>query len=223
MRNDESIQTLRAVAIILIVAFHISTDPELDSSRALYDSFTYLFQNIRLPIFTIISGYLYASRPIAGGKIRSFVSGKARRILLPLFAVSSVEYLTISLAPGINSPADLADIWKIYVFPYQQYWFLQAIFLIFILIVILDSTQTKQSPGKPVRFTNWPTACSADASRDKSRKISKLSLASTFWQQCSEISSVCRTGMLYTQNEIRGQFLRPKRSLYRLLVCESGY
>jgi len=139
-KKDESIETLRAVAIILVVAFHIGNDPELDSSRALYDHFSYFFQNIRLPLFTIISGYLYACRPIADGKFSTFIGGKARRILVPLIAVSTVEYLIVSLAPGVNNPANLADIWKIYLFPYEHYWFLQAIFLIFIVVVLLEFT-----------------------------------------------------------------------------------
>jgi len=141
MVKSDSIDTLRCIAIVLVVGFHISLDPELDSSRDLYNQFAYFFMNIRLPLFTIISGYLYAVRPISGGKFRFFIRGKARRILVPLIVVSSIEYLIISLAPGINNPASLTDIWKIYLFSYEQYWFLQSIFLIFVFVAALDAME----------------------------------------------------------------------------------
>ncbi len=137
-RIDYRIETLRAFAILFVVQSHMINDAEMASAATLYDYVTQFVQNVRLPLFTVISGYLYGQRPVGRGRFTMFIKGKVRRILFPLFVVSSLEYLTVSLMPGVNNPERLADIWKIYCFPYEHYWFLQVIFLIFVIVGILD-------------------------------------------------------------------------------------
>lgn len=138
INKDQSIESLRGVAIILVLGLHISADAPLQPVQELYSYIAYTFQNVRIPLFTVISGYLYSVRPIVSNKVFVFFQGKARRILLPFFAVATAEYLATSLAPSVNNPTPIQNIWRIIVFPYEHYWFLQAIFVVFIVTAIIE-------------------------------------------------------------------------------------
>ncbi len=140
--KDLSIETLRGIAIIMMVAGHVigtSTEEGLRVSddsgwRYFYRSFEYL----RMPLFTVISGFVYSLRPVKPGDIFYFLKGKARRILLPMISVGTLHFILQQIVPGTNSKSEIAGIWKIYIFPYEHFWFLQSIFLIFIFIALID-------------------------------------------------------------------------------------
>lgn len=139
MEKDQAIESLRALAIILVVGLHIVNDGPLDSVDSLYEYIAYTFQNIRIPLFTVISGYLYGYRPAKSGVYKSFLLGKSRRILLPLFVVVSLEVIAKTVLPGVNNPLAWSDLFLYLVLPYEHFWFLQAIFLVFVLIGFLDA------------------------------------------------------------------------------------
>lgn len=147
--KDASIQSLRGLAIVLVVGLHITNDAPLRPAKDLYDFLGYIFQNIRIPLFTVISGYLYGLRPVLSGGYLRFIRGKVRRILLPLLAVSSLEFVATSFLPGVNSPTQLSDVWKVWLYPYGHFWFLQVIFFIFIIVGFLDSWRLLD------RFSVW--------------------------------------------------------------------
>jgi len=136
--TDDSIESLRAIAIILVLGIHVTGDPVISESTNLYGYLSHAFVNVRMPLFTVISGYLYAHRRVIQGAFQSYLEGKARRILVPLIFVSSCEFISKSILPGVNNPTDLQEIWKVAVYPYEHYWFLQAIFVIFLLVGVLD-------------------------------------------------------------------------------------
>jgi fucose 4-O-acetylase-like acetyltransferase len=94
-----------------------------------------------MPLFTAISGFVYALKPVTGDVFGKFLKGKSRRILLPMVFVGSLQYIMNAITPNVNQPVPLEEIWKIYVFPYGQFWFLQALFLVFIVITILESSK----------------------------------------------------------------------------------
>ncbi len=138
MEKDTSIESLRGIAIILVLGLHISGDAPLQPVQEFYSYIAYTFQNIRIPLFTVISGYLYSMRPAEKGLFVGFLRGKARRIILPFFVVATAEYLATSLAPGVNNPTPIQEIWRVLFFPYEHYWFLQAIFVVFITVGFLE-------------------------------------------------------------------------------------
>lgn len=138
MKKDQSIESLRGIAIILVLGLHISADAPLEPVRDLYSYIAYTFQNVRIPLFTVISGYLYSMRPVDNEFLLLFFKGKARRIILPFSVVATAEYLATSLAPGVNNPTPIEDIWRVFVFPYEHYWFLQAIFVVFVITAIIE-------------------------------------------------------------------------------------
>jgi fucose 4-O-acetylase-like acetyltransferase len=141
-KKDLSIETLRGVAITLMVLSHVVGD---DSTRGLHvddDSLLrylcFSTQHLRMPLFTVISGFVYAMRPVAWSSAHRFMQGKARRLLLPLLTVATVQYLFQNATPGANHHGSFGDVWRIYVFSYDQFWFLQALFSVFLLTVFLE-------------------------------------------------------------------------------------
>ncbi len=140
--KDESIETLRGLAIILVVAGHVIGIDALGGMKVADDSlWRYLYdslQYIRMPLFTAISGWVYALYPVRAHQGVQFMSKKARRLLLPMVFVGTLYFLVQYVVPGTNVRGDLSQIWRIYVFPYTVYWYLPALFLIFGLMAWID-------------------------------------------------------------------------------------
>lgn len=151
--KDQSIETIRGIAILLVVAGYITrtdilpldlTHPSLTVSILKYLEYT--LSTIRMPLFTVISAYLYASSPAALGTLKKLVSGKFRRIMVPFLAFSTIQYLFFLFVP--DSGYKLTQIYKIYIWPNQQLWFLMAVFNIFILVGLLDSFNWLATPKR---------------------------------------------------------------------------
>ena len=139
----QSVQTLRGAACIFLVAYHAigsSAASGLHMAdgtvlRHLADSFIYL----RMPLFAFVAGLVYTFRSISTGQsIGGFLAGKARRLLIPMLVASSLQFALAGVTEGQGSAYFLGILW-LPVFPYEHYWFLQAMFLIFALTALLDS------------------------------------------------------------------------------------
>lgn len=142
--RDVAIDSLRGVAIILMVAGHIIGGNEADGMQVASDSawrHSYeLLVDIRMPLFTALSGFVYGRRPLRGtAGYGRFAWGKTRRLLVPLFTVGTLFVLLQSLTPGTNSDRVFSDVWMVYVYGDGQFWFLQSLFLIFLVVGIADA------------------------------------------------------------------------------------
>lgn len=138
MKNrDVSIETLRGVAVILMVLGHVIYAGVTDEN-SWWRYFYYSLSYFRMPLFTAISGYVYALRPVKNHKTLSFLKGKSRRILIPFITVATLQYIMHSIVPDVNTSVYIKDIWKIFIFSYGQFWFLQALFLVFVTVAILE-------------------------------------------------------------------------------------
>jgi len=157
-QKDMSIETLRGLAIILMVAGHVIGDKPTNGLRVGDDSefrhFYYSLQFFRLPLFTVISGWVYTLRPVIAGKSLTFLRGKARRILFPMAAVGTLEFLMRVVVPGTNTKVALSEIWRIYLFPFDHFWFLQAIFLVFVTVTLGERLKLFETPAR------WASALS---------------------------------------------------------------
>jgi glucan biosynthesis protein C len=140
--KNEQVETLRGIAIILVVFGHMIGYTETGGMRVSDDSvFRYLYYSLeyfRLPLFTVISGWVYANKPVKPTAQSSFVKGKLRRLILPMFVVSSLLFLSRMIVPGTNTTPEISDFARNLVFPYDVYWYLFSLFLIFLLIALLD-------------------------------------------------------------------------------------
>ncbi len=148
--QEQSITMLRGLAVTLMVVGHVIG---LNGARGLrvadeslwrysYDCLDFL----RMPLFSMIAGFLYAARPSTRDSFHRLVSSKARRLLVPLVTVSTFQYIVQALAPSANEPVSLARIWRIYLWPYDQFWFLYALFGIFVIVGALDAGGLLSTP-----------------------------------------------------------------------------
>jgi glucan biosynthesis protein C len=139
------VQTLRGVACLLLVTFHVigfhaASGLRVDA-HSIYRQFANLFIHLRMPLFTFLSGFVYAYRPTSRAYAGTFAGKKLRRLLLPLLCVSTLYFLLTLVVPDSTGKLPLQQMWRIYLFPYVHFWFLQAIILVFALVVALESLQ----------------------------------------------------------------------------------
>ncbi len=150
-KESARIQTLRGIACLLLVAFHVVGNPGVDGLRisgdSIYRTFVDAFAHLRMPLFTFLSGFVYAYRPVSPRMGWNFATKKARRLLIPLIVVSTIFFCIQALTPGTNADSSWTSMWRIYVFPYAHFWFLQAIVLIFAAVAFLDHQQLMTSFG----------------------------------------------------------------------------
>src|SRR6185503_21212738 len=78
--ESQRIGTLRGLACVLLVAFHVvGSEPSTGlhaGEGSAYRQFAYLFQHIRMPLFTFLSGFVYAYRPLRAGELPTFAGKK---------------------------------------------------------------------------------------------------------------------------------------------------
>ncbi|MEM1061141.1 MAG: acyltransferase [Planctomycetota bacterium] len=154
--RDLSIDTLRGLAVLLMVTAHTIGDAPTRGLRvtpgSVYDYIYELTFYLRLPLFTVISGYVYAMRPVRPGRAWPFWRGKARRLLWPYLTVASLYFVIQKIVPGANEARPWSAMWEIYVFGYDHFWYLQALFVIFLLLPVLDGTRLLY------KFETWAAA-----------------------------------------------------------------
>lgn len=138
-RRNIRIDTLRGLACLLLVLYHVVGNNSgsgllLDRSHGLV-LFNEVLGYLRMPLFSVLSGYVYARRPFrqnAGG----FIAGKARRLLLPMLVVGTSFALLQAAVPGSNS--QITDWHLLHILPVAHYWFLESLFVIFMAILALE-------------------------------------------------------------------------------------
>lgn len=139
------IETLRGLACVLLVAFHVIGSHPTSGLRveedSLYRQFCNLFIHLRMPLFTFLSGFVYAYRPMRQAEVRTFARKKLIRLVLPLICVSTLYFLLTFAVPDATGRLPWQQAWHIYVYPYVHFWFLQAIILIFALVLALEGLQ----------------------------------------------------------------------------------
>jgi len=173
-KKDLTVESLRGLALILMIMGHVIGETGKEGMRldddSIYRYIYYSLMYIRMPLFTAISGYVYSLRPITkeSRKIFNFYKGKGNRLLFPLVFVSTIHYLFQVYIPGVNSPEQLAGIWKIYIYPYEHYWYLQALLIVFIIIGIIDYL------GLINKLYNWLLIISLSIVAQQFLKISNL-------------------------------------------------
>lgn len=147
-RRDRTVDSVRGLACLLLVFYHVIGGEDeglaLDPETTIREVNTFLGY-FRMPLFTVISGFVYAMRPFAGDH-RKFVLGKARRLLIPLVVVGTLYAVVQSFVPGTNGGLE-GDEWKtLHFMPVGLYWYLEALFLIFLAVMLLDGRRLIRTP-----------------------------------------------------------------------------
>jgi glucans biosynthesis protein C len=137
--RDARIDTLRGIACLLLVAYHVigggegrGLDPAPDSFLSWFsDSMAYL----RMPLFTFLAGFVFAQRENLASESGRFLWGKIRRLLLPLVCVGTLYFFV----QGVVGEEDLAaSYFEVFLFPFEHFWYLQSLFLIFVAVFFMD-------------------------------------------------------------------------------------
>ncbi len=138
--RDIKVDTLRGLACIFLVAYHvIGNNPSngLKIEDGWIRDINDILESVRMPLFTFLSGVVYAYRPLKGAWI-PFLRGKVRRLLIPMFVVGTFFAVVQSIVPGTNN--SIENWWLLHIYPVQHFWFVEALFFVFILIVPLELT-----------------------------------------------------------------------------------
>lgn len=140
------IDTLRGIACILLVAYHVvGSTPESGLRisdgylRELNDALAY----IRMPLFTFLSGYVYALRPFQPSATKSYILGKGERLLVPMLVVGTFFALVQAWMPGANN--EVGDWRTLHLIPVAHFWFVESLFLIFMILIPLELSKVFSS------------------------------------------------------------------------------
>ncbi len=157
-KKDLSIETLRGIAILLVVIGHVigsAADGGMKINfphplRYLYVWIDY----IQMPLFTAIAGWVYALKLFSFTiSFSEFARKKALRLLVPMAIIGTLYFGVQYLMPGTNSKGELSQMWRIYIFPYTIYWYLPSLFLIFIVQWWIDRYRKMET------FAQWGGWC----------------------------------------------------------------
>lgn len=130
---------IRSLAIVMVVAFHayymMLVPAHFPDSQAMYHDMYYTINCItlqfRMPLFIMISGYLFSHLENDRGKYATFkdlFKNKFKRLIIPFYVFATVFMLTVN---------DFS--WKpYYSWGYQHLWFITMLFWCFILTRILS-------------------------------------------------------------------------------------
>ncbi len=145
--NRLQIDTLRGLACLLLVLYHVVGDStaaglKLSAEHGL-SVVNHLVAFGRMPLFACIAGFVYALRPLQG-EATQFIGSKMRRLLLPLFFVGTTFGLLRARMSGATIDADF--LLRMHLTSIDQFWFLKALFWIFLLIVGLERVGALRRP-----------------------------------------------------------------------------
>lgn len=136
--KNAQIQSLRGLACVLLVLYHVVGDSPTNGLRVadgpvrwLNDGLAYL----RMPLFTFLSGWVYALRPFQGD-LASFMAGKARRLLVPMLFVGTIFALLQSMVPGSN--AAVHRWYLLHIEPVAHFWYLESLLWVFVGVALLE-------------------------------------------------------------------------------------
>lgn len=141
--RDLSIDTLRGIACVLLVAFHVVGHNSQAGIHVSGDSFYRYFAEsavyLRMPMFAFLSGVVYAWRPL--GNVRGyakFMGKKAKRLLVSYAVFVPLIGIAQLIVPAANSATNIPPyLW--YIYPLSPYWFLISTFWVFAIVSIADA------------------------------------------------------------------------------------
>ncbi len=148
-KTDWSIETIRGFTILLLVGYHAVGAAVLSGDAVPYSPFhhfAFTVDAVIMPWFAVVAGFVYAIKPVKPGQAKQFLANKSKRLLVPLVVMVTLTYLMKVFLPGVTAPLPLHDIWKAYVFSFEHFWFLQALFWVFVVICGLEAASLMKTP-----------------------------------------------------------------------------
>jgi glucans biosynthesis protein C len=148
--RSNDIETLRAVALILMVVGHVIGNTEDSGMRVAAGSawrhFYDTLSPFRMPLFTAISGYVYAVRPVTAGGAIEFFRGRIPRLLLPLVSVQPLFLLIQKFSHGAHGAEGGESLLSFLLQPHAHFWFLYAMTWIALATPALELSGALRNP-----------------------------------------------------------------------------
>lgn len=132
-RRRDDIDTIRAIACVALVSFHVVGAGSDAGLRLPADHWLSLlnltFTDMRMPLFSFISGFVFVAWSGERGA-GAVLCSKARRLLIPMLVVGALFWAVRSAVVGPQGP-----LWQITVLPYAHFWYLQATFVLMAALI----------------------------------------------------------------------------------------
>lgn len=133
-----NLDSVRGLACLLVVALHVIGDTEANGLRLPMSSGWHYamvsIEFIRIPLFTALSGYLYAGNRVSRSAFGRFWGKKARRLGVPLICVTAVMWVLLTRIEVAPIPAARALL-----FSFGHLWYIQALILLFAAVSVCDA------------------------------------------------------------------------------------
>ncbi|MER2535186.1 MAG: acyltransferase [Rhizobiaceae bacterium] len=139
------LNSLRGLACLLLVGFHVTEAAlaRLSADMPWIMVFHEVMEPIRMPLFSFLSGFIYAFRPVVPGSVLAFEKKKVRRLLVPFLCLTVLLFALKTLA----DPQGAQSFSHYLLHPFSHLWFLQALFFVFLVYAVVDGA----FPRSPVR------------------------------------------------------------------------
>ncbi|HEU4827541.1 MAG TPA: acyltransferase [Dongiaceae bacterium] len=133
------VETLRGIACILLVSYHVIGDTSSNGLRLpdgdLFSFVNRMFIDVRMPLFSFISGFVFSAYAADLPALRGKVGAKVRRLLVPMVVVGSLHYgLQTVFAPQGDAQVPY---YYLFILPYEHFWYLQATFLLMLTVFVV--------------------------------------------------------------------------------------
>ena len=152
MNRDQGIETLRTVAMFWIVLAHVAgISPGGGLGYSETPTIQYLMQTIGffpIPMFVLISGYLYARKPIKSSMFASFLGQTLTAIMLPAIGVGVLLYLAKAIGYGNFDTLSFKNLAVSLLYPKNHLWFLYALCWTYIAIGLIQLSGLISTPKK---------------------------------------------------------------------------
>ena len=133
-----NINSVRGLACLLVVALHVVGDADSNGLHLpMTSGWHYAMQSIeflRIPLFTALSGYLYAGHRASRRQFLDFWIKKGRRLAVPFVFTTIVVWWLREHATG-----DRTSLPHALLFEYGHLWYLQALLILFAGISVADA------------------------------------------------------------------------------------
>lgn len=133
-----NLNSVRGLACLLVVALHVVGDEDSNGLHLpMTSGWHYMMQSIeflRIPLFTALSGYLYAGHRASRPEFCAFWIKKTRRLVVPLIFTTMVVWWLREHAVG-----DRTSLLHAILFEYGHLWYLQALLILFAGISVADA------------------------------------------------------------------------------------
>ncbi len=133
-----NVDAVRGLACLLIVALHMVGDQDTNGLELpMTSGWHYAMESVeflRIPLFTALSGYLYAGRRVTLESLPGFWMKKLRRLGAPLVFVTVVMWWLRG-----HAQADTTSLPTALLFEYGHLWYLQSLLILFTGISLSDA------------------------------------------------------------------------------------